>query len=103
MESPKTYYALDGTPYNDINEMYLRNKDIMSKGVYLYGKPIKGLSKMGYEDALKLKIEMSKALVGELLKVSFMESDNARINASLKSQKFNEALLQEMYENDNLD
>jgi len=102
MEPQKKYYAIDGSSYDDINEMYLRNKDIMPKGVYLYGKRIKGLSKIGYEDALKLKIAMSKELVGELLKAPLMESDTARITASLKSQSFNEELLQEMYENDEL-
>ena len=65
---------------------------------YYYGvKSLKGaLEGELYEDALKLKIQLSEILIKRLLKVDMMERDSTRVNACINSQKFNRELLDEL-------
>ena len=94
------YYVIGDKIFTETNEIHIYLKSHMTKGEYLYGKKIKGLSGMRNEEAYNLKIELSEKLVSKLLSVHYSRRDGSRISATLASQKFNKELLDEMYEND---
>ena len=96
----KIWYKINNKNFEDTTDVYIYLKEQMTKGEYLYGQRIKGLKDMRNEDAYLLKIKLSKALVKHLMDVSYLYKDDNRILASLHSQKFNQELLNEMYEND---
>lgn len=98
----RIWYKIDDTIFEDTKDVQIYLKGKMTKGEYLYGERIKGLGSMGYEDAFKLKLNLSRKLVKRLLRVDWRYRDDSRVLASIHSQKHNEELLNEMYENDKL-
>lgn len=90
----------NGKVYTVASEYYIWLKTTMSEGEYLYGVNIVGLSAMKNEYAYKLKNELSSKLIRKLFETHFLHQDTARVSASFEAQKFNNKLLDEMYEND---
>ena len=90
------YYEFDGKLFTEVSEFYIHLKKTLPKQEYLYGKVIEGLDTMLYKDALDLKIELSTKLVTRILNTPLGFRDNARLSATLASQKHNHMLLDEL-------
>lgn len=71
-------------------------KVVLKKSEFLYGVPGFYFKDMIYTDAINKKIELSKALVKEMLSGSFMDVDNTRLNKVMESISFNTLLLKEI-------
>jgi len=54
------------------------------------------LENEGYENALKIKIQLSEILLGNLLDINYLKRDFERINDIIKCQNFNRDLINEI-------